>query len=361
MKWLFLIAVLPYFFIFLSIYRNLLKIRTFKEEGISLIKVSVVVACRNEEKNLPLLLNDLSSQDYDPDLFEVIIVDDNSTDSTSEIVSGFKQIKCLKILCSSGRGKKSAIRTAIVAASGELIITTDADCRMGKRWISIISDFYSTSGTDLIIAPVQLQDKPGFSGRFRELEFLSLQGITAATAQAKNPVMCNGANLAFTKNAYLRHSVNLHNEILSGDDIFLLHSLKKEPNSKIAWLSSIEGTVTTCQSDSLSSFLNQRARWISKAGSYDDQYTLLISIVTFVTILAINFFLISGFFDQKFLMILLISLIIKSIPDYLILSETTLRYNKRNLLKWFIPSQIVYPFYVIVVAVRSLFQGNRWE
>ena len=361
MIWLFLTAVLPYFFIFLSVYRNLLKIRTFKEEGISLIKVSVVVACRNEEKNLPYLLNDLSSQYYDPDLFEVIIVDDNSTDSTSEVASGFNQIKCLKILSNPGRGKKSAIRTGIDAASGELIITTDADCKMGKRWLSAISEFYSASGNEMIIAPVKLEDKPGFSGRFRELEFLSLQGITAATAQANNPVMCNGANLAFTKNAYLRHSGNLHNEILSGDDIFLLHSLKKEPNSKIAWLSSVEAIVTTCQSDSLSSFLKQRARWLSKAGSYNDRFTRLLSIVTFVTILAIICFLISGILDQKFLIIFIISLIIKSIPDYLILSETTLRYNKRNLLKWFLPSQIVYPFYVIAVTIRSLIQGNRWE
>jgi len=361
MIWFFLIAVLPYFFIFLSIYRNLLKIRTFKEEEISSIKVSVAVACRNEEKNLPNLLNYLSSQDYDPDLYEVIIVDDNSTDSTSKIATGSDQIKYLKILNNTGRGKKSAIRTAIAAASGELIITTDADCRMGKRWISIISAFYSSSKPDMIIAPVQLADKSGFSGRFRELEFLSLQGITAATAQAKNPVMCNGANLAFTKNVYLRNSANLHDEILSGDDIFLLHSLKKEPNSRIAWLSSIEGIVTTCQSDSLSLFLNQRARWISKAGSYNDWFTLQLSIVTFVTILAIIFFLISGIINQKFLVIFLVSLIIKSIPDFLILSETTLRYNKRNLLKWFIPSQIIYPFYVLLVALRSLFRGNRWE
>jgi len=361
MAWLFIIFVLPYFFLFLSIYRNLRKVKTFNYKGISFFKVSVIVACRNEEQNLPFLLKDLASQDYDPDLFEVIVVDDNSSDNTFRLASEYKRIRCLKVLINNDSGKKSAIRTGVAAASGELIITTDADCRMGKRWISSISAFYGKGKPDMIIAPVQLENKPGFSGRFRELEFLSLQGVTAATTQAKNPVMCNGANLAFTKNAYLRHSENLHNEILSGDDIFFLHSLKKEKQSKIDWLSSLEGIVTTSQTDSLISFVNQRARWISKAKSYEDKFTMMISIVTFVTIFIIIFLPVYGFINHKFLLIFLISLIIKSIPDFLILAETTGRYDKKYLLKWFVPSQIVYPFYIIIVAFRSLFPGNKWK
>ena len=361
MIWFLIIPSLIYFFILLEIYRNLRKVKPSIQEGIPVINVSVVVACRNEEKNLPELLNDLSSQDYNPNLFEIIIVDDNSTDYTFGIASDQKNIKNLKIFHNPERGKKSAIRAGIKAASGELIITTDADCRMGKKWISTVSAFYNATKPDMIIAPVQLENKPGFSGRFRELEFLSLQGVTAGTARADNPVMCNGANLAFTKEAYFRHSENIHNEILSGDDIFLLHSLKKEKNAEIAWLASPDGIVTTSQTESLSSFFNQRARWISKAKSYDDRYTLLISIVTFVTILTNLFLLISGIINHELLIIFLTSFIIKSIPDYLILYETTARYDKRHLLSWFIPSQIVYPFYVITVVFCSLVKKSSWN
>lgn len=361
MIWLIIIAVLPYLFILLEIYRNLRKVKPFKQEGIPLIKISVVVACRNEEKNLPYLLSYLSSQDYSPELFEIIIIDDNSTDSTFNTALAFQQIKYLKVLHNPARGKKRAVRAGVEAASGELIITTDADCKPGQRWISTVAAFYSSTKPDMIIAPVQLENRPGFTGRFQELEFISLQGITAGTAAAGNPVMCNGANLAFTKAAYIRHSDNLHDEILSGDDIFLLHSLKKENNSKIAWLSSVEGIVTTSQTASLGSFLNQRARWISKAKAYDDRFTLLISIVTFVTIIANISFLIAGIINQEFLLLFLASFILKSIPDFLILYETTGRYNKRHLLKWFIPSQIVYPFYVIIVFCRSLFPGSKWK
>lgn len=361
MIWLIIIAVLPYFFILLEIYRNLRKVKAFKHEGIPLIKISVVIACRNEEKNLPYLLSYLSSQDYSPELFEIVIIDDNSTDSTFNTALAFKQIRYIKVLHNPARGKKSAVRAGVDAASGELIITTDADCRPGQRWISTVAAFYSSTKPDMIIAPVKLENKPGFTGRFQELEFLSLQGVAAGTAAAGNPVMCNGANLAFTKEAYIRHSDNLHDEILSGDDIFLLHSLKKERNSKIAWLSSVEGIVTTSQTASLGSFLNQRARWISKAKAYYDRFTLLVSIVTFVTIIVNISLLLAGIINQEFLLLFLVSFILKSIPDFLILYETTGKYNNRHLLKWFIPSQIVYPFYVIIVVCRSIFPSGRWK
>lgn len=361
MIWLLIIPVLPYFFILLGIYRNLRKIKPFSQNGISPVKASVIIACKNEEKSLPDLLSYLSSQNYDRDHFEVIIVDDNSSDNTFIIASEYKLIQNFKVLHNPGKGKKSAVRTGVALASGELIITTDADCCLDKKWLSSITAFYSETKAEMIIAPVQLENRPGFPARFRELEFLSLQGITAGTAEEGNPVMCNGANLAFTKAAYNRHSDNLHDEILSGEDIFFLHSLKKEPGSKIAWLDSIEGTVTTCHTDSFKSFVNQRTRWISKAKAYEDPFTILISIVTFVTIFATLSLLITGMIYPEFLPVFVASFLLKSIPDFLILFNTTGRYGKRHLMKWFIPSQIVYPFYVIIVTGCSLFSASRWK
>jgi cellulose synthase/poly-beta-1,6-N-acetylglucosamine synthase-like glycosyltransferase len=361
MIWLFLLPALPYFFFLLDIYRNLRKVKPYNKKGPSEVKISVIIACRNEEKHLSLLLNDLSGQDYNHDFFEVIVIDDNSTDNTFSVASDFKQIHNLIVIQNPRKGKKSAVRAGIGKASGELIITTDGDCRTGKSWVSTLASFYSEGKPDMIIAPVQLESKPGFCSSFQELEFLSLQGVTAGTAEAGDPVMCNGANLAFTKAAYIRHSENLHNEILSGDDIFLLHSLKKETSSKIVWLSSADGIVTTMQTDTLGSFMYQRARWISKAKAYDDVYTREISIVTFVTILTSISLLVSGIINPDFFMLYFAVLLIKSIPDFLILNETTGRYNKRHLLKWFVPAQIIYPFYVIIVVCRSLFQGGRWK
>ena len=267
MHWLIAILVLPYFLILLNIYRSLLKIKTYRISTESGTFISVVVACRNEQENLPVLLYNIACQDYPKELFEVIIVDDNSTDRTFETASGFTGIDNILAIRNNGHGKKAAVETGINASSGSLIITTDGDCRIGRNWLRTIAAFYEEHKPDMIICPVQIESGSGFFGRFQELEFLSLQGLTAGSALSGDPVMCNGANLAFTPEVYHDHSQNLHFEIASGDDIFLLYSLKKQNRSKIFWLESPESIVTTAPSPSIWSFLKQRKRWISKARS----------------------------------------------------------------------------------------------
>jgi len=361
MLWIFIIPVLFYFFLLLFICRNLILLSPYRQGGIPHQKLSVVVACMNEEKNLPSLLSDLSSQDYPPELFEVIVVDDGSADNTFEIASEYKQIKDLKVVMNNGKGKKSAIRTGVKKAFNELIITTDADCSMGSGWIRTIAGFYEAGRPDMIIGPVMMKDTPGFFNRFQELEFLSLQGITAGTATLGNPVMCNGANLSFTKKAYLEHSQNLHDDIASGDDVFFLHSLKKKREAKIKWLSAPESIVTTMPASSPESYFMQRARWISKGKAYNDRYTILLAVVTFVTSFVMVFLLITGIFRPAFLTVFAATFFVKSIPDLLILTVTLRRYNKTALLKWFIPSQIIYPFYVTVAAFLGITGKGKWR
>ncbi|MCE5346965.1 MAG: glycosyltransferase [Bacteroidales bacterium] len=323
--------------------------------------VSVVVACRNEKQNLPILLKSISMQDYPGELFEVIIVDDNSSDNTFEIASGFTGSSNVIAIYNKGIGKKQAVRTGVNASSGSLIITTDADCRMGKRWISTIASFHETLRSDMIICPVQIESRPGFFGRFQELEFLSLQGITAGSVLSGDGTMCNGANLAFTREAYLKHSGNVHDEIASGDDVFLLHSLKKDNLSEISWLESPETVVTAASSPTIGSFLKQRRRWISKSKAYDDWFTIFLGIVTFVTILVSISLLIAVIINPEFLWVFLTFLLLKSIPDFLILHNTSVRYGKTELMHWFLPAQIVYPFYVLIVAVYSVIPLKRPE
>ncbi len=361
MQWLALILVLPYFWLLLNVYRGLRKLNRFCPEKHGSRFISVIVACRDESENLPLLLNNLAVQSYPSDLFEVIIIDDNSTDNTYENASSFGAIKNLAVLKNSGKGKKSAIRTGISRAKGSLIITTDADCRMKTGWMETISSFSYSSGAAMIVCPVILEDSKGFSGKFTELEFLSLQGVTAGTLSHGSGVMCNGANLAFTMEAYLSNSEKLHPEIPSGDDIFLLHSMKKKAWMKIEWLESMEAAVRTSSPASTGNFFRQRGRWISKALAFNDTYTIILGIVTFVTILIMLISPVAAFFDHTYIFIYLAILIIKSLPDYLILSDTTKRYGKQRLMPWFIPAQIIYPFYVLTSVFFGFVVRKKWH
>jgi cellulose synthase/poly-beta-1,6-N-acetylglucosamine synthase-like glycosyltransferase len=364
MLWLLLIPVLFYFIILIFITRNLSGIEPYRAKGEGRRakgkKVAVVIACRNEESSIPYLLTDIISQDYPSDLTQIIIVDDWSWDGTSRIASAYGQIKNLKVLKNNGRGKKSAILTGIEAADCDLIITTDADCRFDRKWLSTIISFYEEKKPQMIIGPVIISGKRGFFHRFQELEFMSLQAITASTAEAGDPVMCNGANLAFSKETWMKHRSAMKDNIQSGDDIFFLHSLKSEKDAKIYWLESTDAIVRTGPSETLIAFLRQRARWISKSPFYDDRYTRIIGIVTFVTILELLILLVAGLINPLFFRYFLVGFLLKSAADFFILAEITRRRNRLDLLLWFLPSQIIYPFYVLAVTVYSLFRKNTW-
>lgn len=361
MHWFILVLLIPYIYILLKVYRNLLKVKQYSAGTSQGTFVTIIAACRNEEINLPLLLDNLASQDYPRNSFEVIVVDDNSADSTAVAAGEFKDILNLRVIRNEGKGKKAAIRTGVSLASGNIIITVDADSRMSSAWLRTLVSFYEKEKPEIIICPVVLSGGKGFFHRFQELEFLSLQGITAGMAVAGDPVMCNGANLLFTKKAFWENAADLHEELISGDDVFLLHSIKKEKNARILWLESESATVTTKTSRSAVLFLSQRARWISKAGAYTDKSTILLAIVTLTAILLQSGTLVGGIFSTEFLKLFAVIYILKSLPDYLILQNTATRYGKRSLMRLFLISQFFYPFYVLAVisVYLSVRSGKR--
>jgi hypothetical protein len=141
---------------------------------------------------------------------------------------------------------------------------------------------------------------------------------------------------------------------VSGDDFFMLHSLKTDSRSNILWLDSDEAMVITKPAPSLNKYLMQRKRWISKVTAYSDRNTISLGIVTFVTILFQVTILIASLINSQYLPVFLIFSLVKLIPDYLILSDRTGRYGKKGLLRWFFPAQIIYPFYVLSVAFYAV-------
>jgi cellulose synthase/poly-beta-1,6-N-acetylglucosamine synthase-like glycosyltransferase len=353
MPWLLLILAIPYIYILIRYLAGLKVLHPFNQNSQGNIRVTVIIPCRNEEKNIGRLLSVIALQDYPQTSYEVIVIDDNSTDHTFKVVSEFRGIKNLRIIRNEGSGKKSAIRTGISSSSGELILTTDADCHPGPSWIDTIAAYWSMSRPSLIIGPVALSGEKNFLYRFQEMEFLVLQGVTAGSAVKGNPLMCNGANLAFTKETYLANSMNLKDHLASGDDVFLLHSVKKN-KGEILWLESMKALVSTEAAGNLRTLLRQRARWISKAGGYSDHATRLTAIVTFVTILLQLFTLMAGIFRFDYFILFLAVFIIKSAVEYLILVNRAGSYDKKVMPGYFIPAQFIYPFYVLTALFICL-------
>ncbi|WP_394332224.1 glycosyltransferase family 2 protein [Parapedobacter koreensis] len=243
----------------------------------------MLIAARNEEANIGRTLSDILAQDFPAELREIIVVDDHSTDNTSAIVRSFADqgVKLLKLNESEpvNSYKKKAISTAIAVASGELIVTTDADCRMGKSWLSTVVNYAAQNSSFLVSAPVVYSEQRNFFEELQTLEFLYLIGLGAAGIGHRRPSTCNGANLAYRRDVF--HEMGGFNGIdhlASGDDELFLHKVAAKYPDKIGFCKSRDAIVYTDAKKTLRGFIHQRRRWASKSTHYKNKGLVVLGV-----------------------------------------------------------------------------------
>jgi cellulose synthase/poly-beta-1,6-N-acetylglucosamine synthase-like glycosyltransferase len=327
--------------------------------------VSVLIAARNEEQTLPLVINDLIAQDYPAQLWEAIIVNDYSTDGTAALASAIRASNIKMILPAvppTESSKKRAIETAVNEAGGELILITDADCRVGHKWISTAAAFYKEKEAAFIAAPVKFSHNNSLLQIFQSLDFITLQGITAASVSANFHAMCNGANLAYTKAAF--KSVNGFkgiDKVATGDDMLLMHKIWKAHPQKVFYLKSSEAIVSTEPMNSWKDFFMQRKRWASKTFVYDDYR--IIAVLVFVLLLNVLFFilLVAAFFNKMYWMHLAFFLIGKTIIEWPFVSSVARFYGEQKLMRYFLLFQPLHAFYTVFVGLLSQFGKYEWK
>lgn len=306
-------------------------------------EVIVVMAVKNEAKNIKKTLNEFFNQTYKNVKF--IIVDDNSCDETASFIKSSELFSTgkLRLLSATGMGKKQAIQQAILEANTEIILTADADVSYPKTWVSTMVNSYIQSDADLIIGPVKMSR----SYPLQCMEYLSIMGITAGSAGNKNPLMCNACSMAFAKQWYSKCDVLM--EIPSGDDMFLLESTKKL-DGIVHYCNSSDAVVTINGSENIKDFFVQRARWTSKAPHYTD-YSIICSaaLVFIMQCLMIGIYIMS-FWNP----ILLIWVLVKYIIDLFILLPTAIKFKKTSVLIYSPFVALYYPVYVVITALLSL-------
>jgi cellulose synthase/poly-beta-1,6-N-acetylglucosamine synthase-like glycosyltransferase len=338
------------------------------------VKISVIVAARNEAENILLCLQSIVHQSYLKRHYEVIVVDDASTDSTNSIIVSFcKEYDFIKLITlneeTKNTGKKLAIEKAIEIATGDLIVTVDADCTMNKNWLSTIAAYYCKTNAEMIVGPVCFYDEHTLFEKMQSLEFMALIASGAGALYFNKAIMSNGANLIYTKKVFnLVNGFKGTENIASGDDVLLMYKIKEEYSNSIHFLKYKDAIVYTKAKATFSGFVNQRKRWASKGFRNFNKETKAVSLVVYlfnflIVLLPFVDLILAGdsYFSLSFFEIALILLLIKCVIDFLLLFLAASFFKKKSFLIYFIPEQLIYLLYVLSISLLSIAGTYEWK
>lgn len=335
--------------------------------------LSVVIPVRNEAATISLLLQDLSRQTDrwgGKVLFDVMVVDDASTDSTAEQIHAFQQSSPYRLELLSlkvpagfvGSHKKLALQQAIASAGGEIIVTTDGDCRVGPRWLATIQHFFARHQPVLLSGPVTFCEEESLFEHLQTVEFASLIGVGAASLQAGRPTMCNGANLSFLREAF--YEVQGYKGLLhvpSGDDEFLLQKLFRRYPHRLAFLKQPEATVRTKAQSTMRGFYQQRKRWASKWKLHRDYRVAALAVFIFAYYLSgmiVTLLAVSGRYPWW---VWGLQLLPKVLLEHIFLKSVLALMKKPLNPIYFGLMQLIYAPYAVFFGMRANFGGYTWK
>lgn len=337
--------------------------------GPTLPTVTVLIAARNEELRIPKCLDCLMSQDYDARRLQIIIVDDRSDDGTASVLSAycdrFPGRLTIRTLKETGRGfspKKYALSRGLEEATGEIIVTTDADCIMSDGWISaIVSEFADDTGLVLGMTSYYALSGETASSGTQALEFLSYGIVAAGLVGLNFPVHGNANNIAYRRKVYNEAaSFASHGNIVSGDDDFLIQGIHKLGRWKIRYSVHPESQVQTEPPLSLGQFWEQRKRWASKCSLYEAKQTAFLACI-FAYYALIPIFMILGLYQARYLALGLAGFGVKTGTDYLVMREGTATFSKKELMRWFPITCLVHIPLIIAAVLAGSFGEFTWK
>lgn len=361
------LLTLGYLGLFFFLRRGWRKIEVFSDQGGQhKTMVSVLIAARNEENAISKTINDILEQDYPSHLFEIIVVDDHSSDKTSEIISSYANRGVRLITLNENEAlnsyKKKAITEAIKVSVGELIVTTDADCRMGSGWLKNVVGFYESGDYKMISSPVVFFEEKSRFEKMQTLEFLFLIGLGAAGIGNKIPSTCNGANLAYRRDVFLElKGFQGIDDLASGDDELFLHKVALAYPKGIGFCKSREAIVYTHAKSNLGEFIQQRKRWASKSARYKNKAIILIGSLIWLFNLMIILTGFLGFLDSHYWDICLGALVFKTLAELIFLIPLC-DFAGRSKLLWYQPVlTIIHMFYLIYIGIAGNSGKYNWK
>lgn len=332
--------------------------------------ISVIIPARNEAANIGACIDSLLAQDYPRELLEVIVVDDHSDDGTAAVVERYAApgLHCLRLADHLQPGetvrafKKKALSVGIAHSSGTLIVTTDADCSADTGWLHTIAAAYEAQQPVMLVAPVDFTCKGNVVELLQSIDFMSMQGITAAAHALRLGNMSNGANLAFERRAF--DAVGGYSGIdhlASGDDYLLMLKMQEHYPGRIAYVKSPEAIVRTAPQPDWRGFFQQRIRWASKSGKYKDHRLTAILVLVYVYNFSFLVLLVCGLLHPALYGVLLASLLLKTGTELCYLFPVTRFFGKERQLRYFLFLQPLHVAYIILAGFLGMIGTYQWK
>lgn len=251
--------------------------------------MSIILPAHNEAHSIKTLLESLLNQDYNADRFEIIVIDDRSTDETVTAANTFAQsfkhfklisIKPNELQSSALLGKQNALHQGILASKGDYIVQADADCTLSSDCLAQYAKAFK-QGADLAFSWTQISPCTTVFQRLQAVDLSFLFSVAAATAKLGRPLSCMGNNIGFSKQAYL----DLGGYPVLGaspvEDYQLLTAFRRH-NYKIRFIHSKNSLVQTAPVSNIKTFLFQHIRWARGALTVNPLLNLLTTAVLLI-------------------------------------------------------------------------------
>lgn len=325
---------------------------------------SIIIPFRDEIENLKDIYFDLLDLKFDQNRIEVLFIDDHSSDGSLEWLGKLDMPDNFKLLSSSKMGKKQALIKAISMATGNYIITTDADCKLHPLWIKSINETIELSKPKLLVQPVIANFEDKLVCQFQYFDSLSLLGINMAVYNfQKYPTLASGANLVFHKDTFTKIEPFKDNvNITSGDDMFLLDSFVKHFSNSIVLNYSPENLVITKSESSWIKLIDQRMRWVGKMKRFNNSTSFFLGLLSLmVQVMLIGLLFLSAYFQNYYAFLFVSIWLFKSTVDYLFLRRVAVYVDQKvSWLNVFV-LEPVYMIFVPLITVLSLFKNPKWK
>ncbi len=328
---------------------------------------TIVVSARNEERNLPQLLSSLAQQNYPAEKLEICLVDDRSSDRTSNVMAAFAaqhaHAKYFRIADTHPgfAPKKRALDHAIRHSTGEIIVLTDADGEPGPEWVREMAEQLEEN-VAMVCGYSPYRPRTGLWEKTLALEYFSLAAVAAGSIGVGRPLTCTGSNLAYRRAAYF--AIGGFDEIahwISGDDDLLLHKMHEHRVGRIKFAGHAATHVPVRPPDSWKDFQAQRTRYASKGRHYKLSVTLALAAVYLL-----NLFLCCGVLalclgEIDLFLFTLVCGVTKAGFEFLYLKKAAQWFGEKSLLRYFPLAAMLHPFYIVYFSTRAQFAKFVWR